>query len=397
MDAVSEELRRAAVSEQIAELRTVIAEHGRSRENSLLRADEFLDRAGLRTGEADRFSGPDERVVFEEDDLAALEPDDEALGEWAWAAGIGRLRVLPREDQARCGFAVEAGVLAKAVLDGELEVALHADWDELRELVLEGEAAFEELYLGNLRLVFYWARKYGSGDRFVTEECFQDGSFGLWRAIQGWDALRGYAFSTYATWHIRQSITRGLAARFSVLHIPVHIQEEWAKAGEGEVSRAAARARLVTDGLESLESLIEDTGGAIGEDVTVPGMEEMFVETEWRRVFAEALGQLPSREGEILAMRIGMAYDMPQTLAEAGLRFGVTRERARQIEKMALGHLRKYWLTVDSVWNPGSPAQVLLSGGSHLGVSKPSARERDVGDERLACAAGLVDPAEWFL
>ncbi len=297
--------------------------------------------------EVDADDGSDSAVVSEGPD------GDDLDAPWQWSAWISHTSVPTSARQRQAALDLEAGVIAEAVLAGEWSVPTPASDDELRALVESGRRAFNELFEGNVRLVFYWARKYGRGDSDATQDYFQDGSLGLWRAIQGWDALLGYAFSTYATWHVRQAMERGRMLRRGAVHVPIHVQEQWdaARRSGAEVSGLALEALRWVERVTSYESFGEQVLGTELE----PAFEVPFDEVILDGLVAEMVSResfdcLSTREAEVLARRLGF-FGVPETLETIGERIGVTRERTRQIESTAVGRVLHYWLLKDVSWS----------------------------------------------
>ncbi|MCB0874520.1 MAG: sigma-70 family RNA polymerase sigma factor, partial [Thermoleophilia bacterium] len=156
-------------------------------------------------------------------------------------------------------------VIAQGVLDGEWDIATDASEDDLRRIAQWGQRSLEEMVIGNLKLAIHWAKHYARRDQELAQDLFQEAYKGLVRAIQGWDALRGYKFSTYATWHIRQSIQRAFngGAERTPVHIPVHVNDQIRKARrEGtdlsDLAQVALKWREQTVSWERLEESYAD-------------------------------------------------------------------------------------------------------------------------------------------
>jgi len=281
-----------------------------------------------------------------EDDLVQIEVEDaevDWLAAGSWADRIRAVSVLSPEDQVRCAREIEVGVLAAAVLSGEFERPFGASDQELRELVHRGEAAQLEMTEGNLRLLLSWSAKAARRDDDEWQENVQEGFFGLVRAIQGWDYRRGYTFATYASWWIRQTITRGLHMRTRNVRIPVHVYEALYAGRNGtseETEKAALKqARSLIERTIPLHELDDDLGITDSTFVTdpLPGLE---AEIDGRRLLEDvklSLHYLQSERAErIIESRFGFHGEV-QTLEQIGEQEGVTRERVRQIETKALG------------------------------------------------------------
>ncbi|RPI21485.1 MAG: sigma-70 family RNA polymerase sigma factor, partial [Actinobacteria bacterium] len=225
------------------------------------------------------------------------------------------------------------------------------------------EQAKRELSGGNLRLVVSISKKYRNrGLSFL--DVIQEGNTGLMRAVDKYEYKRGYKFSTYATWWIRQAITRAIADKSRTVRIPVHLHDTLAAvraaqaslkaelgrdprpeeiAEEAGVDVAKVELALGVADTVSLEQPIGEDGAQLGdfiedEDAVDPVRvtEEMDIANSLRK----SIDRLPEREGRILALRYGFYDGVPRTLEEIGEEFNLTRERIRQLEKLALCRLR---------------------------------------------------------
>lgn len=236
----------------------------------------------------------------------------------------------------------------------------------LERLVEEGRQARERLITSNFRLVISVAKKY-QGLGVPLLDLIQEGNLGLMKAVERFDPKRGRRFSTYATWWIRQAITRALAMQARTIRLPIHAQEQLRKAQriahqiEQEVGRpatpeeVAARLGTETDKVEwlwnaarpllSLEEPMDEEGettleGAI-RDVESPAPDEVVADQLLREQIEALLNELPSRHARVLRLRYGFEDGRSYTLEEVAQRFGLSRERIRQIEAEALRYLRK--------------------------------------------------------
>ena len=281
---------------------------------------------------------------------------------------IGRVPLLTAEDEVDLAKYIEAGLFAEEKLDGGsgvsgfgLPTAVHGD---LELLVGEGVRAKQRLIEANLRLVVSIAKRY-IGRGLVFLDLIQEGNLGLIRAVEKFDYTRGYKFSTYATWWIRQAITRAIADQARTIRVPVHMVETINKLSRvqrqlhQELGREASTDEIAAEmGLEpervaeirriaqepvSLQSPIGEEESDLGDfiedaDAVVPIEAAAFImlQDQLERV----LDELAEREQRIIQLRFGLTDGHPRTLEEVGREFGVTRERIRQIESKTLAKLR---------------------------------------------------------
>jgi RNA polymerase primary sigma factor len=250
---------------------------------------------------------------------------------------------MSKERHAKCGLEIEAGVVAQAVLDGEWDLETDASTEDLVRIAAQGKRSLKEMIEGNLRLALYWATRYSGRDQDYAQDLFQEAYTGLVRAIEGWDPLRGYQFSTYATWHIRQSIVRSMnaGAERTPVHIPVHVSEEIraAKRENREPNDLGALGLQWQNKRVSWEAMREQA-----DDLPCPdqleAIEEIIDRLDNSAAAACCLASLRGRESLILKSRFGLSREEPQTLEEIGARLGITRERVRQLESNAIRRLR---------------------------------------------------------
>jgi RNA polymerase primary sigma factor len=277
---------------------------------------------------------------------------------------IGKVPLLNAEQEVDLSKRVEAGLFAQHKLanGGEMTPSLRRDF---QALVRDGHAAKQQLISANLRLVVSVAKKY-TGRGMTLLDLVQEGNLGLIRAVEKFDYAKGYKFSTYATWWIRQAIGRAMADQARTIRIPVHLveqlnrltrqqrqlvttlgreptDEELAEALDISVEQVADLRRISQDTV-SLETAVGDDGESVlgdfieDADAVVPSDAAAFgaMQDELHGV----LHGLPEREREVIRLRYGLVDGRQHTLAEVGSRLGLTRERIRQIEKETLRELR---------------------------------------------------------
>jgi RNA polymerase sigma factor (sigma-70 family) len=237
--------------------------------------------------------------------------------------------------------------------------------EELERIRRLGYLAKDKLIRSNLRLVVPTARRY-AGDDLPMTEALQEGNLGLMRAVEKFDHTKGYKFSTYAVWWIRQAIQRALTSRGRAIRVPISVWEQSSKVRQvearlrtelgrdpedAEVAQAAGislpRLREIREALQPLTSLDrpvgEDAGATMGElvrDERTPDPETLSAVADIRARIIEVLTALPERDRAILELRYGLRDGEPKTLEEISGLIGLSRERIRRIEKEALGKLR---------------------------------------------------------
>ena len=278
---------------------------------------------------------------------------------------IGKVALLNAEQEVDLSKRIEAGLYAEHLLKTKQETMTPKQIRELHYVVQDGQMAKNHLLEANLRLVVALAKKYtGRGMLFL--DLIQEGNLGLIRAVEKFDYSKGYKFSTYATWWIRQAITRAMADQARTIRIPVHMVEvinklarvqrqmlqdlgreptpdelaqelemtpekvvEVQKYGREPIS---LHTPLGEDGDSEFGDLIEDSEAVVPADA----VSFMMLQEQLQRV----LDTLSERESGVIAMRFGLKDGQPKTLDEIGRRYGVTRERIRQIEAKTMSKLR---------------------------------------------------------
>jgi len=280
---------------------------------------------------------------------------------------IGQVDLLTVEDERRLAQLIEEGKIAAERIDEMNESVDLAPGEErmLLRAVSRGERAKSELTQANLRLVVSIAKRY-SGRGMQLLDLIQEGNLGLMRAVDKFDHSKGFKFSTYATWWIRQAITRSIADQARTIRIPVHMVEHMNRVTrakrqmhqelerEPTVDEIAQRVQLEPDrvrellrysqDLLSLDSPVgeedESNLGDFIEDSSVDSPADAATRVMLHDAVGEVLGELSDREQEIVRLRFGLDGGRAKTLEEVGKEFGVTRERIRQIEAKTLAKLR---------------------------------------------------------
>jgi len=332
-------------------------------------APDVADDTDIDLGDADVVNLEAEAAALTDaDKLAEVDLDDQtpAMGDsvHTYLKSIGRTSLLTAEQEVDLAKRIEAGLFA----EHKLETATGLDEDFRRDLELvaeDGRRAKAHMLEANLRLVVSVAKKYS--DRGLSLlDVVQEGNLGLIRAVEKFDYTKGYKFSTYAMWWIRQAIQRGFADSARTIRLPVHVLEMLSKLSRVERDMHQRLGREPTpeelaveldrtpDQIEellrtsrqpiSLDSTIGEDGetsiGDLIEDVDAPEASELVDRQLMAEQLRSALDALTPREATIMAMRFGLYDGNPHTLDEIGRALGLTRERIRQLEKQSLSKLR---------------------------------------------------------
>jgi RNA polymerase sigma factor (sigma-70 family) len=273
--------------------------------------------------------------------------------------GIAKTALLSAEEEVELARRIEAGLYARAILDGEITKEVRGTKPfrvtrkELGELARIGDEAMNRFVTANLRLVVSVARKYGRSAMPL-------------RAVEKFDYTKGFKFSTYATWWVRQSISRGIAQQGRIVRLPVHVAEQ---INQVSAIRRTLERRLGRDpelkeiaaemGIEeekvleliqfsrehvSLDAPVEENGDtALGDLIArepAPGPDELVLDAEERDRLEQMLSKLDARSADVVRRRYGLLDGRQAKLADIGEVWGITAERVRQIERHAIAKLR---------------------------------------------------------
>ncbi len=325
----------------------------------------------------------DEEIILTEEDEVDVEKIDLSIPEGVsiedpvrmYLKEIGKVPLLTAEEEIELAQKMETGAVSKekiAILEKRVDGADEAEAEELRQEIRNlqrdldaGDDAKKRLAEANLRLVVSIAKRYvGRGMLFL--DLIQEGNLGLIKAVEKFDYCKGFKFSTYATWWIRQAITRAIADQARTIRIPVHmvetinklirvsrqllqelgrepLPEEIAEEMNLPVERVREILKISQEPV-SLETPIgEEEDSHLGDfiqDDNVPVPADAAAFTLLKEQLVEVLGTLTEREQKVLRLRFGLDDGRARTLEEVGKEFNVTRERIRQIEAKALRKLR---------------------------------------------------------
>ncbi|MER5419998.1 RNA polymerase sigma factor [Streptosporangium roseum] len=316
-------------------------------------------------------AGDEEWTAPEEAELEAeptLDLDDQSsvMGDsvHTYLKSIGRRTLLTAAQEVELAKRIEAGLYAESKLEAEPGLSAAAR-DDLEWVAEDGRRAKDHMLEANLRLVVSVAKKYTDRGMALLD-VVQEGNLGLIRAVEKFDYTKGYKFSTYAMWWIRQAIQRGFADSARTIRLPVHVLEMLSKLSRVERDMHQRLGREPTpeelaveldktpDQIEellrtsrqpiSLNATIGEDGettiGDLIEDVDSPEASEVVDRQLLGEQLRGVLGNLSPREAKIMALRFGLVDGKPHTLDEIGKHLGLTRERIRQLEKESLSKLR---------------------------------------------------------
>jgi RNA polymerase primary sigma factor len=280
-----------------------------------------------------------------------------------YLTAIGEYDLLTAEQEVELAQKIESGEDAVDRLDAG-GYSTKKEEIELRRKARLGREAKDAFLTANLRLVVANARRYANTSGIDFLDLIQEGNLGLIRAVEKFDWRKGFKFSTYATWWIRQAITRAIADKSRTVRIPVHLHDTLAAVRAAQASlkaelgrdpkpdEIAEEAGVTVDKVElalgvadtvSLEQPVGEDGAQLGdfiEDEEATDPVQITEEMDVAQSLRVSIERLPEREGRILALRYGFYDGVPRTLEEIGDEFNLTRERIRQLEKLALCRLR---------------------------------------------------------
>ena len=285
--------------------------------------------------------------------------------------GIAKTPLLTAAEEVELARAIELGQYAHALLEGKLSDEenaarrVEASRDELELLAELGDRAMQRFITANLRLVVSVARKYGRSQMPLLD-LVQEGNTGLIRAVEKFDFTKGFKFSTYATWWVRQSISRGIAQQARIVRLPVHVAEQVNQVAavrrtlerrfgrEPELWEIADELALPTEQVidllrlsrdhVSLDAPVEEDGDTALGDLLAremsPGPDEVVLDAEDRARLDEMLSTLDERSADVVRRRYGLLDGRQARLADIAVVWGITAERVRQIERHAISKLR---------------------------------------------------------
>ena len=279
--------------------------------------------------------------------------------------GIGKTDLLTADDEIELAQQIEVGLYAQHLLNDPEQHLTRAKKRDLKVLAKQGKKARSHLLEANLRLVVSLAKRY-TGRCMPLLDLIQEGNLGLIRAMEKFDYDKGFKFSTYATWWIRQAITRGMADQSRTIRLPVHLVEQVNKLSRikremyQSLGREATNEELSEEsGIpeDKIEMLLHQSRDPVSLDMPVGADEEAplgdFIEdaeaTDAESAVVASLrhsdirdviGTLEQREQDVIRLRYGLDDGVPRTLDQIGRRFELSRERVRQIEREVMAKLR---------------------------------------------------------
>lgn len=303
--------------------------------------------------------------------IKSTRPQETKDGVGMYLDEIAKTPLLDAETEVELSKTIEAGLLAEKLLEegrvGRRKggAPMQANQEELEWLADQGQAAHKQFLEANLRLVVSIARKYGRSQMPMLD-LIQEGNTGLIRAVEKFDYTKGYKFSTYATWWVRQAITRGIAQQARMVRLPVHVVEEMNQVNnarrtlerqlgrDAEPDEIAAESGMELDRVKnliswgrdhvSLDTPVDEDGDTTLGDLmareTTPGPDGAVLDVENKQRLDDLVSMLDERLADIVRLRYGLADGRQHKLADIGARHGISAERVRQLEREALKKLR---------------------------------------------------------
>ncbi|WP_275042212.1 sigma-70 family RNA polymerase sigma factor [Corynebacterium propinquum] len=279
--------------------------------------------------------------------------------------GIGKTDLLTADDEIELAQQIEVGLYAQHLLNDPEQHLTRAKKRDLKVLAKQGKKARSHLLEANLRLVVSLAKRY-TGRGMPLLDLIQEGNLGLIRAMEKFDYDKGFKFSTYATWWIRQAITRGMADQSRTIRLPVHLVEQVNKLSRikremyQSLGREATNEELSEEsGIpeDKIEMLLHQSRDPVSldmpvgadeeaplgdfiEDAEATGAESAVVASLRHSDIRDVIGTLEQREQDVIRLRYGLDDGVPRTLDQIGRRFELSRERVRQIEREVMAKLR---------------------------------------------------------
>jgi len=279
--------------------------------------------------------------------------------------GIGKTALLDAEEEVELAQQIEVGLYAQHLLDDAEVTLTRAQKRDYKILAKQGRKARAHLLEANLRLVVSLAKRY-TGRGMPLLDLIQEGNLGLIRAMEKFDYSKGFKFSTYATWWIRQAITRGMADQSRTIRLPVHLVEQVNKLSRIRREMYQSLGREPTNEELSEESGIDESKiemllrqsrdpvsldmpvgadeeaplGDFIEDAEATDAEDAVVSTLRHDDIQDIINGLEEREQDVIRLRYGLDDGVPRTLDQIGRQFGLSRERVRQIEREVMAKLR---------------------------------------------------------
>ncbi len=325
--------------------------------------DDIQVRIELRSRGID-IDDPDGKVDFE----GSAAAEESAVQDLVrlYLSEIGEYRLLLPSEEVTLGRRVQAGLSAKAAVANGIASFEPLDIESLERRVGEGQQAEAQMVAANLRLVVSIAKHYDHRTSLELLDLIQEGTLGLLKAVERFDHRKGFKFSTYATWWIRQAITRAIADKGRTIRLPVHVTESLSRISRirsalirerpGREPSAVEIAQQLKMKPEKVQFLLDiskepvSLEGKVGEDgeglktflqdLKCPTPEDLFVVQERLAAVNQAFKDLKRRDSSIIRLRFGLDDGSTQTLELVGERLGVTRERFRLIEAKTIAKLR---------------------------------------------------------